>query len=71
MLEIVKHSGDRNLGETIRVAHYSAEPGIPAVECTLYLEPYSPDPHSGWKLLDGSGSSGVSHVGDPVPYVGR
>jgi ABC-type phosphate/phosphonate transport system substrate-binding protein len=43
------------------VAHYSAEPGVPKGESTIYLERYSEAEPPQWKLLHGSGKDGVSH----------
>jgi hypothetical protein len=44
------------------IARYSAEPGVPAGESTVYLERYNAASESLWRLLAGSGKTGVSHA---------
>lgn len=41
------------------------DPGIPAEECTIYLEPLAASKL--WMLLEGRGPAGVSHVSKKTP----
>jgi hypothetical protein len=62
IVELYKNDSQRDLPAELAVAHYSWEPGIPEGESTLYLEPYNDTPNHPWKLLGGSGKTGVSHT---------
>lgn len=62
VLRVLKNDGNHPFEKTLEVAYYSWEPGVPAGESTLYLEPYNDAPDHPWKLLDGSGTQGVSHA---------
>jgi hypothetical protein len=44
------------------IARYVGEPGIPGGESTVYLERYNAASESLWRLLGGSGKTGVSHA---------
>jgi hypothetical protein len=61
VIHIIKHESSVEFPKQMEIAHYSWEPGIPAGESTIYLEPYSPDDTTHWKLLSGSATHGVSH----------
>ena len=63
VLAVIKNSSGRSLPPELEVAYYSGKSGVPAAECTVYLEPYSDAPDHPWKLLGGSGEQGVSHAG--------
>src|SRR5258705_6746415 len=62
VLQVVKNKSGYAFGKNLSVAHYSWKPGIAEGTCTIYLERYSPKRNSLWKLLNGSGEDGVSHV---------
>lgn len=64
VVRVVKNESGASLPEEMLVAHYSWEPGLPQTDCTVYLERFAEEGEGGWKLLDGSAKSGVSHV-DP------
>jgi len=63
ILSVLKSASADQLGKEIDIAYYSGKPGLPATECTVYLEPYNDTPKHPWKLLGGSAELGVSHVG--------
>ena len=62
VLEVVKNKSGNTFRKNLSVAHYSWKPGIPEGTCTIYLERYNPKRNDLWKLLNGSGEDGVSHV---------
>jgi len=59
---VLKNDTGRDLGSEMDIAYYAGKPGVPAEECTVYLEPYNDAPDHPWKLLGGSATRGVSHV---------
>lgn len=63
LLKVLKNDSQELLGEKLRVAAYSTDPGIPGGESTLYLEKYHPEQRGLWKLVGGKAATGVSHVG--------
>lgn len=65
LVAVTKNDSKHIFARRFRVAHYSTEPGIPHGVATLYLERYNPERDDLWKLLDGSGTSGVSHTTKP------
>lgn len=62
VLKVVLNKSDHVFGKNLSVAHYSWKPGIPGGTCTIYLERYNSKRNNLWKLLNGSGEDGVSHV---------
>lgn len=62
VLHVIKNESSFEFPKQLEVAHYSWEPGIPAGESTVYLEPYAADSDNRWKLLSGSAKQGVSHA---------
>jgi hypothetical protein len=62
VLGVIKNASDFRFGNTLKVAHYSWEPGVPEGESTIYLVPYSEAPDHLWKLLGDSAARGVSHT---------
>jgi hypothetical protein len=61
VVAVLKNQSQRMFSGSLEVGHYGWEPGVPAGESTLYLEPYVPGDESRWKLLGGSAKEGVSH----------
>ncbi len=61
----LKNESNHTFPREFEVAHVSTEPGVPAGASTIYLERYNPESEDRWKLLDGSGKSGVSHHKKP------
>jgi|SRR5580704_6988391 hypothetical protein len=61
LIGVIKNTSHFKFPEEFEVAHYSGESGIPDGESTVYLEPYNPKSESLWRLLEGSGTKGVSH----------
>jgi hypothetical protein len=66
VLAVLKNTSGREPGAELEIAYYSGKPGLPAGECTVYLEPYNDTPNHPWKLLGGSAVLGVSHPGTPA-----
>jgi len=62
VLHIIKGESSFEFPKEMEVAQYSWEPGIPEGESTIYLEPYSPESKTLWKVLDGTAKHGVSHA---------
>lgn len=62
VLSVIKNTSGRSFAGELQVAYYSGKPGVPEGECTVYLEAYSDAANHPWRLLDGSGEQGVSHV---------
>jgi hypothetical protein len=62
VLQVVKNKSRYVFGKNLSVAHYSGKPGIPGGTCTIYLERYNPKRNNLWKLLNGSGEDGISHL---------
>lgn len=65
VLDIYKNDPNRqfNKGGEYAIAHLSFMPALPKGVSTIYLEKYNPDkPEYGWKLLEGSGEAGSSHM---------
>lgn len=60
VVAVLKNTTGREPGAELEIAYYSGNPGLPAEECTVYLEPYNDSPNHPWKLLGGSGVLGVS-----------
>lgn len=68
VLEVYKNNTPEKLGPSLDVCTMAKmfrpgivqPPGVPAEECTLYLEKH-PDPRY-WKLLGGTSELGVSHI---------
>lgn len=58
---VIKNESGFRFPDEIAVAHYSAEPGVPDGESTIYLERYDGTNDNLWKLFEGSGVRGVSH----------
>ena len=63
VLTVFKNTSGRDPGGELEIAYYSGKPGLPAEECTVYLEPYNETPNHPWRLLGGSAVLGVSHPG--------
>ena len=61
LVGVIKNTSSYHFPGEFQLAHYSAEPGVPDGDSTVYLEQYNPANHDVWKLLDGSGTAGVSH----------
>ncbi|OAI54352.1 hypothetical protein AYO44_03525 [Planctomycetaceae bacterium SCGC AG-212-F19] len=60
ILEVLKNSPGHAVGHTMLVASTNHKHGLPAEECTIYLEPIRPgDGH--WQLLGGGAPEGISH----------
>jgi hypothetical protein len=62
VIETIKNTSGKQLGDHLSVAYYSGKHGVPLTECTVYLEPYNDSPDHPWKLLGGDATLGVSHV---------
>ena len=62
VLQVVKNKSGYAFRKNLSVAHYSWKLGIPEGTCTIYLERYNPKRNNLWKLLNGSGEDGISHV---------
>jgi hypothetical protein len=62
VLKVLKNNSKQQFGATLDVAALSTRPGVPAQECTIYLEPYNMEKNHPWKLLGGGADQGVSHV---------
>jgi len=62
VLQVFKNKSGYAFRRNLSVAHYSWKPGIPEGTCTVYLERYDPKRNDLWKLLNGSGEEGISHV---------
>jgi len=65
VLATLKNTSGQKIGPELDVAYYATDPGVPAGECTVYLEPYNDAPEHPWKLLGGVARLGVSHVLPP------
>lgn len=63
LIGVIKNTSKHTFPAEFQLAHYSAEPGVPEGQSTVYLEPYNPDSDDLWKLYQGSGKAGVSHSG--------
>jgi hypothetical protein len=63
VVKVLKNDSKQKLGETLDVAALSTSAGVPAEECTVYLEPYNNENDHPWKLFGGGADQGVSHVG--------
>ena len=63
VVAVLKNTTGCEPGAELEIAYYSGKPGLPAEECTVYLEPYNDTPNHPWKLLGGSGVLGVSNPG--------
>jgi hypothetical protein len=61
----IKNESGSAFAKEFHVAHYSAEPGMPEGESTIYLQPYSDATPPEWKLLNGTARDGVSHTVKP------
>jgi len=59
--EILKNESKYIFPESIDVAYYNSEEGIPLGESTIYVERYNPDRDDLWKLTGGRTATGVSH----------
>ena len=59
----IKNDSHYNFPREFEIACYVGEPGVPGGESTVYLERYNPASESIWRLLGGSGKTGVSHAG--------
>src|SRR4051794_26172712 len=53
VLKVLKNDSKQTFGETLDVAALGTSPGVPAEECTVYLEPYNEEKDHPWKLLGG------------------
>jgi hypothetical protein len=62
ILKVMQNKSGFSFEGRLKVAHYSWEPDIPEGESTIYLERYNPERNDLWKLLNGSGTDGVSHA---------
>jgi hypothetical protein len=62
VVKVLKNDAKQKFGDTLDVAALSTRPGVPAQECTVYLEPYNPARKDLWKLPGGGADQGVSHV---------
>jgi hypothetical protein len=62
VLQVFKNKSGYAFRKNLSVAHYSWKAGIPEGTCTIYLERYNPKRNDLWKLLNGSGEEGTSHV---------
>jgi hypothetical protein len=76
VLKVLKNGSNQKFGEALDVAALSTRPGVPAAECTVYLEPYNNERNHPWKLLGGGADQGVSHVAfagfpvlPPIPHA--
>jgi hypothetical protein len=61
LVAVIKNESRHTFPKRFKVAHYSGAPGIPSGVSTLYLQRYNSVDESLWRLLEGSGASGVSH----------
>jgi hypothetical protein len=66
ILKVYKNDSGVRLGKTIPISFYGGELGIPEGTCTVYLERYNPKRKDFWKLLNGSGREGTSHLSRPI-----
>lgn len=64
VLSVLKNESNHRFEGRLEIAHYSWKTGVPDGESTVYLEPYGDNPDQ-WRLLDGGGEHGVSHVTPP------
>jgi hypothetical protein len=62
VVKVLKNDSKQRIGSTLDVAALSTHRGVPAKECTIYLEPYNAAKDHPWKLLGGGADQGVSHV---------
>ncbi len=62
VLQVLKNRSGHALGKNLLVAHYSWKLGVPEGTCTIYLERYDLKRNNLWKLLNGSGEDGISHL---------
>ena len=62
VLRVIKNASGRPVPNTMTVARYSWEPGVPERPCTVYLEAYGDGATGRWQLLNGSAKLGVSHI---------
>ena len=65
ILEVLQNKSKVSFDKKFEVAHYSWKSGIPEGESTIYLVRFKPGNDNLWKLLNGSGEDGVSHVMSP------
>jgi hypothetical protein len=65
ILEVLQNKSNVSFDKRLKVAHYSWKTGIPEGESTIYLVRFNPEKSDLWKLLNGSGADGVSHVTSP------
>lgn len=64
LLAVLKNTSGEKLAEELTIAHYGWCKGIPAGECTVYLEPYNPERAGLWALLGRGAEQGVSHASE-------
>jgi hypothetical protein len=62
VLEVLKNQSSETFTNTLSVAAYSWNDGVPQGESTIYLERYNNTDKRLWKLVGGEASTGVSHV---------
>lgn len=62
VLEVIENKSGREIENPLQVASYSWNNGMPAGECTIYLEPYRLPEDDLWKLLEADGAVGASHL---------
>jgi hypothetical protein len=62
LIGAIKNDSHYRFPPAFEIARYSAEPGVPGGESTVYLERYNAASESLWRLLGGSGRTGVSHT---------
>jgi hypothetical protein len=62
LVSVIKNESHYQFPATFRIAYYNHEPGVPEGESTVYLERFNEGEESLWKLLGGSGKTGVSHA---------
>ena len=62
VLHVFKNETDETIPESVQVAHYGWNPGVPEGRSTLYLVYYNESkPEYGWKLHQPDSNFGVSH----------
>jgi hypothetical protein len=62
LVSVLKNESPYQFPATFRIAYYNHEAGVPEGESTVYLERFNDADESLWKLLEGSGKTGVSHA---------
>ena len=60
LLEVLKNTSGYEFPPEFEIAHYTAEPGVPKGESTVYLERYNDTDIHRWKLFEGSAKHGVT-----------